>query len=244
MKMKYFKILLCFCLVIAAGGCVDIQVKTRIDSDGSGTQYWKFVTTALLAGDLKKQIESDSFFSKHGKLKDEFKEGEYILTMEVPFDKVEELKASGRDVQFTSTGFFRSTCTYKEIWNQNLRDPNSVLTKRAESIVPVSMKVSVVMPGKIIDSNAENVDGASANWNLSLQDFTQPKTLFVTSRNWNVATLIALLMLVSTAVAFSFLFLNPAGRRILGKKPLCPACQSAVPSGSSFCNHCGAALKQ
>lgn len=241
--MKTLAILFCFCLVIVSTGCVDIQVKTRIDSDGSGTQYWKFVTTALLAGELKKQIESDSFFSKHGKFKDEFNEGDYILTMEVPFDKVEELKASGRDVKFTSTGFLRSTFSYKEIWNRNLQDPSSILTKRAESIVPVTMKISVVMPGKIIDSNAESIDGSTALWNLSLQDIAQPKTLTATSRRWNVATMIALLMLISTAVAFSILLMNPTGRQMLRKRPLCPSCKSAVPIGSAFCNHCGATLK-
>lgn len=242
--MKAVKILFCVCLVILTTACVDIQVKTRIDSDGSGMQYWKFVTTALLAGELKKQIELDSFFSKHGKFKDEFKEGDYILTMEVPFDKVEELKASGRNVEFTSKGFLRSTFSYKETWNRNLQDPSSILTKRAESIVPVTMKISVVMPGKIIDSNAENIEGSTAFWNLSLQDITQPKTLTATSKRWNAGTLIALLMLVSTAVAFSILLMNPAGRQFLSKRPLCPSCKSAVPIGSAFCNHCGASLKQ
>jgi hypothetical protein len=240
--MKRLSILFLLPAIFLAG-CVDIQVKTRLNSDGSGTQYWKFITTALLASDLKKQIESDSFFSKHGKLKDEFKEGDYILTTEVPFDSVDQLKASGRDVQFSKTGFLRSTCAYKEVWNRTLEDPNSIFTKRAQSIVPVTIKVSVVMPGKILDSNADTIDGSTALWNVSLQDFGQGKTLVVRSRSWNIATMIALIMLVTTVAGLSVFFFHPVGKKILGDRFLCPECKSVVPGGSSFCNRCGASLK-
>jgi rRNA maturation endonuclease Nob1 len=240
--MKRLTILLPIILVVPfLTGCVDIEVRTRIEDDGSGKQNWKFVTTALLASELKKQIASDPFFSRHGNFKDEFKQGDYILSMEIPFDKVEELKSPGHEVRFKRTGFFKTTCMYSETWKQNVQDKQSLLTKRAESIVPVTIKVSVLMPGRIVDSNAETVDGSTARWSLSLQDISEQRLLTATSKHWNTAMLISLAMFVSTAVALGLLLLSPAVKR----KPQlsCPACKRTVPEGSSFCNRCGANLR-
>jgi rRNA maturation endonuclease Nob1 len=239
--MKRLAFLFPVFLILLLIGCVDIEVRTRIEDDGSGKQNWKFVTTALLASELKKQITSDPFFSRHGNFKDEFKQGDYILSMEIPFDKVEELKSPGHEVRFQRSGFFKTTCMYSETWRRNVQDKQSLLAKRAESIVPVTLKVSVLMPGKIVDSNAETVDDSTARWNLSLQDISEQRLLTATSKHWNIAMLISLIMFLSTAAALALLLLSPAVKR---KRQLtCPACNREVPEGSSFCNRCGANLQ-
>src|SRR3990172_4516935 len=109
MKRTFASIL----LVLSLSGCVDIDLHTRVGQDGSGVQHWQFTTTALLAGQIRQRIERDPLFrKKNAKISEQFKEGDFILTVEIPFGQVLELNANDHQVDFEKTGLFRKTYTY------------------------------------------------------------------------------------------------------------------------------------
>ena len=236
-------------LVFFLTGCVDIELKTTVHPDGSGTQSWKFTTTALLAGQVKKQVQSDPFFSKNKtRFLDEFKEGDYILVADVDFKAVGDLQDKYREIHFDKEGLFRSTYTYSETWKQNL-DGNGIIARNSGGLVPVTLKIAIAMPGRIIDSNAQSIDSGVAKWSLTVSELAQPKTFRVVSRRWNFVLLIpALLVLAGLIAALILLVVLRSSRKpaivpaVSTGQTKCLACGSAVPPNSLFCNVCGAKL--
>ncbi len=242
-----------FCLLlllfVLMTGCVDIELKTTVHPDGSGTQTWRFTTTALLASQLKKQVQNDPFFSRNKtRFVDEFKEGDYILVADVDFRSVDLLQDKYREIHLDKKGFFRSTYTYSETWKQNL-DGNGIIARNAGGLVPVTLKIAIEMPGRIIDSNAQSIDGQVAKWNLQLNDLIQTKTFRVVSRRWNFVLLIPALLVFAGLMAALILFLVLGSSRkpaiasaVSAGQKKCVSCQAIVPPGSVFCNVCGAKL--
>jgi len=236
-------------LILFLTGCVDIDLKTTIHTDGSGTQTWRFTTTALLASQIKKQIQNDPLFGRNKtRFSDEFKEGDYILSAAIDFKDVSELQARYRNITLDKTGILRKTYTYTETWKQNV-DDNGIIARNAGGLVPVTIKVAVEMPGRIVDSNAQTIDGRIARWNLPVNELIQPKTFRVVSRRWNLALLVPALLVVCGLIASIILFVVLGAKKpelagaagSIGQKK-CATCQSVVPPGSLFCNVCGAKL--
>ena len=207
-------------------GCVDIDVKTAIHPDGGGKQIWKFTTTALLANRVRDQIERNPFFARNkAKFTDEFKEGDYILQADVEFNKVTDLQDNFRNISFERTGIFQTTYTYTETWKQSF-DQGGLIPQQAAGLVPVTLKLSVDLPGKIVDSNAQTVDGSIAQWNLHLTDLVQSKTFRAVSRRLNFLVLVpALVLVVAILIGAVFLLLS-----ILNKPR--PVVVSAAPAGT------------
>src|SRR5437867_4205149 len=192
MRKVFFVVLIALFLA----GCVDIEIKTTIQLDGSGKQTWKFTTTALLANRVRDQIERNPFFSRNkANFTDEFKEGDYILQADVEFKKITDLQDRFRDISFEKTGIFQTTYTYTERWKQSF-DQGGLIPQQAAGLVPITLKLSVELPGKIIDSNAQTVDGSIAQWNLPLTDLVQSKTFRVVSRRWNPLILVPAFVLI------------------------------------------------
>ena len=242
--MKRTVSIACILLALfALAGCVDIQIKTVIYPDGSGSQSWKFTTTALLANQIKQQLDKDSFFRKlRPKITEEFKEGDYILGAEIPFKDVTELQNGRHIFRFEKTGFLKRTYFYTESWEQAV-DDRGVLTQNAGGLVPITMKVSVELPGTIVDSNAEAVEGSIAKWSIPVTDLFHPKSLWAKSEKWNFFLLVPLAMLsLAGAAAVAFLLTRTLRQREAAALVRCSTCGAAVPGGSAFCNACGTKL--
>ena len=119
-------------------GCVDVDIKTEIHSDGSGVQGWRFTTTALLAGKLKEQLKKDPFLGAHmNGMSEEVRQGDYILTLTIPFHSVAEIQDRGRDVRFENEGWLRRTYTYSETWHLPAASNLSLLSHGLGAIMPL-----------------------------------------------------------------------------------------------------------
>jgi len=243
MKIKYLAFVSCL-LLLSFTACVDIDIKTKINADGSGTQSWKLTTTALLASQIREQVERDPFFNKKGKkTSEEFKEGDYTLSIDLPFQDIKELKDKGHDSFLEKTGLIRKTYNYSETWTPQFGADSALLKRRASSFFPVTLKFSVELPGKIIESNADHLEGNVASWNIPLSDLTQSKSLRAKSVRWNLALIIPLaLILIFAFFALALLVILRRKRTptVLPAAMMdCPNCHKSIPSGSAFCNFCG-----
>ena len=234
-----------FLFFVSLTGCVEIEVNTKVDEKGSGTQNWKFVGTALLSSEIKKQVQSNRFFSK-SVIQDQFKEGDYILETNLHFQNIGELRNADRDVRFNSHGWLVKTHTYTEVWKRS-GQPTGLLAQHARGIVPVTLKVSVDLPGQIIETNADFKEGSVARWSIPVSDLVTTKILVAKSQSWNWSVLIAAMILLSLALAGLALLVYSSGKkaRVPSAPSIdCPECGAKVPGGSAFCNFCGNKMRE
>jgi hypothetical protein len=239
-----------FCVVLLLAGCVDVEVKTTIRPDGSGKQSWQFTSTALLATRVREQIERNPFFKRtKAKITDEFKEGDYILHADLEFSEITDLEDNFRSINFEKKGIFHTTYVYTETWKHSF-DQGGLIPQQAQGLVPITLKLSVELPGKIVDSNAETVEGSTAQWSMPITDLVQSKTFRVVSQRWNLFVLLPVLFLGLAGLAGLGFFVltalhKPRSVAVTSASAAaqCPSCQSTVPAGSLFCNVCGTRLK-
>jgi len=238
-------VLLLIPLLFFAAGCVDIDIDTKIQENGSGTQTWRFTGTALLASEIKKQIENNPFFGK-SITRDQFKEGDYILESTIPFRDVSELRNVDRDVRFVSQGWLLKTHTYTEVWKSS-GEAGGFLAQRVRGIVPVTLRISVELPGTIVESNADSKEGGVARWNIPVADLATSKILIAKSRSFNWVFLVpSALGFLCVISALFFLVYSRARKSRLPAVPTvaCAACGASVPDGSTFCSFCGNRMNQ
>ena len=227
-------LLLLFC------GCVEIEVNTKIKQDGSGTQRWRFSGSALLSSEMKKQVQSNRFFGK-SVIRDLYKEGEYILEADVNFNDVSELRDSDRDIRFSSSGLLVKTHTYSEVWKRS-GNASGLLARHARGLVPVTLRIGIELPGKIVETNADWKEGSFAKWSVPVTDLASSKMLVAKSRslNWFLVIPAAGVLLIAFAGLIIFLY-SINRKKALPAAPLvtCATCGAKVPDGSAFCNFCG-----
>ncbi len=242
-SMRFMAPVLLLSLLICTG-CVEIEVQTVIKENGSGTQRWKFVGTALMASEIKKQVERNNFFGK-GVITDGYKEGDYFLEANLPFRDVNELRDADRDVRFESQGVILKTYNYTEVWKRS-GQVTGLLGQHAGGLVPVTMGISVELPGKIVETNADVFDGSVARWSIPVTDLVSRKILSAKSRSWNWLVIIpaaacAALIVISLFAVVYKTAAKSAGSTVPAFR--CSACGASVPSGSAFCSFCGLPLK-
>jgi hypothetical protein len=221
-------------------GCVEIEVNTRIKQNGSGTQRWRFSGSALLSSEMKKQVKSNRFFGKSA-IRDLYKEGEYILEADVNFQDVSELRDSDRDIRFSSSGLLVKTHTYTEVWKRS-GNASGLLAQHARGLVPVTLRIGIELPGKIVETNADWKEGSFAKWTVPVTDLASTKMLVATSRSLNWLVMIPAVGLLLIVFAGLIIFVYSTNRKkALPVAPLvaCATCGAKVPDGSTFCNFCG-----
>ena len=228
-------------LLLFAIGCVNLEVETKFKSDGSGVQIWHFTSSALMAGQIKEYVDSHPLL-KHGKrILDEYKEGEYWLAQEIPFQKVSELQDEGHEVRFQTKGWLRRTSTYSEFWKKKLGGRAGPIAEKAGNILPIKVKWQVTMPGKIQESNADEIKEGVAVWNLTLTDFAAQHSFSARSTHWNIPALAGMAIAALTLFGISFfLFQKNAGR----KRTQCVGCGTLISADADYCSKCGKLQKE
>ena len=227
-------------LPLLSAGCVDIEINTKIKEDGSGTQVWRFIGSALLASDIKKQVERNRFFGKWV-TRDQYKEGDYILESTLNFHDISELRNADRDVRLSTEGRLVKTHTYTEVWKRS-GEASGFLAQHAGGLVPVTLKISVELPGTIIESNADSKEGSVARWSMPVSDLVSSKMLIAKSRSWNWPFMIAAGTILLVAFGALLFLVNSATQKAhlpVSPSVVCAACGAKVPGGSTFCNFCG-----
>lgn len=221
-------------------GCVEIEVNTKIKQNGSGTQHWRFSGSALLSSEMKKQVQSNRFFGK-SVIRDLYKEGEYILEADVNFKDVSELRDSDRDIRFSSSGLLVKTHTYTEVWKRS-GTASGLLAQHARGLVPVTLRIGIELPGKIVETNADWKEGSFAKWTVPVTDLASTKMLVAKSRSLNWFLIIPAGGLLLIAFACLIIFVSSINsKKELPAAPLvaCKTCGAKVPDGSAFCSFCG-----
>jgi hypothetical protein len=241
---------LCFAiLILTLAGCVDIDIRTKINRDGGGVQRWGFTTSALIGDKIKKEILNDPYFQKlPGKIQEEYKEGDYILTWQAPFQNVSELERGWHAVHFEKRGVFRNVYSYSEVWELKSGTRLDEINKKWGALVPLTVKTTIELPGRIVDSNADLVQDNAATWNIRLNDLTPARTLRLQTVEWNLRLLIPLVVivglgLIGVLVAVLLSMKKSPSRAITAVTSVCSNCNRPVPPGSAFCNGCGAKLQ-
>jgi hypothetical protein len=221
-------------------GCVEIEVNTKIKENGGGTQRWRFSGSALLSSELKKQVQSNRFFGK-SVIRDLYKEGEYILEADVNFKDVSELRDSDRDIRFSSSGLLVKTHTYTEVWKRS-GNASGLLAQHARGLVPVTLRIGIELPGKIVETNADWKEGSFARWTVPVTDLASAKTVVAKSRSLNWFLVIPAVGVVLIAFTGLIIFIySGSSKKAIPSAPLvaCAICGAKVPGGSAFCNFCG-----
>ncbi|HET6267586.1 MAG TPA: zinc ribbon domain-containing protein [Acidobacteriota bacterium] len=241
------KILLTVLIALFLCGCVDIDVRTTLQRGGGGIQKWRLTTTALLASRLKEQLQKNPYFrDRMDNLKEEFNQGSYTLSFQMHFARVSELESPGRQVQFERSGLFRRNYTYTETWKIPQDKSSNWLGGESVTLVPSTLKETVDMPGKIVESNADEIVANTATWTLRLQDLSETRTFRVRSAEWNRWIVIPLALILAGILLMALVIFvvekRAAPRTALPGASGCPSCGKSVPSGSAFCNSCGAKL--
>ena len=227
-------------LLFLCCGCVEIEVNTRIKENGSGTQRWRFSGSALLSAEMKKQVQSNRFFGK-SVIRDLYKEGEYILEADVNFQDVSELRDSDRDIRFNSNGLLVKTHTYTEVWKRS-GNASGLLAQHARGLVPVTLRIGIELPGKIVETNADWKEGSFAKWTVPVTDLASTKTLVAKSRSLNwflVIPAAGLLLIAFSGLLFFVYYTNNRKKVPAAPLAVCAICGAKVPGGSAFCNFCG-----
>lgn len=211
MRIKIALLIPLLCCLLAA--CVDVEVRTTVHKGGSGLQKWSFSTTALLAGEIKKQVQNDPLL-KNGRITaDDFKEGNYHLQVEIPFETVRSLKQPGHEIALEQSGLFRKRMVYRESWTSQVLRGSSLLGTRAQGVLPINVKVAVEMPGKITATNSDMVEGSVAYWNVPLSDLTEAMMLEVESVYWNTWLIIVLAAVFALSLLALLLLVAFASRK-------------------------------
>jgi hypothetical protein len=227
---------------------VEVEVRTQIHPDGSGVQQWSFTSTALLATKVRDQIKNGSFFKGMNlEFSEEYKEGDFILKTQIPFQKVEQLKNPYFDVQLAKSGFFKTSYGYTQTWKARPENSAPLFQDSMSGFGSNSMKISVEMKGTLTGSNADHEEGSTAHWNIPMSQLNQNRVLKAQWTLWNVNRIAAAGILLGSAVLALFIILrkhkNISVSETDGKQEmLCSGCGSNNPVGSVFCNKCGAKL--
>ena len=221
-------------------GCMEVEINTKLNRNGEGVQTWHFSTTALMAGELQKQIESDPFFKKGKKILEEFKEGDFLIALEYPFRKVNELAYKGRDIRFERSGWFRKKCVYTEVWNKEFGEISGPLAQKTGNMIPLTLKVSVEMPGSIVRTNAAETKESTAVWRFTLGELTGSRVMLVESVYWNWPLILPLASAALLGAGGLVLMFRRA--RVRNAPRTCPSCGAKTAATAVFCAACGQKL--
>lgn len=233
--------------VLATLACVDIDIKTKINPDGTGIQNWTITTSALLANKIRTQIKQEPLF-KGLKLEftEEYKEGDFILRTRIPFQNVGQLKNQYFEVRLEKNGFFQTKYDYTEVWKASTGA--KLLQDTENAFRPKSVKVSVEACGTILNSNAENVEGQIAHWTIPIGGLTQDRVLSIQWERWNVDRIIGISLAALLAALVLFVILKKSQKaETTGDTPAanskaCSNCNALLSEDSAFCNKCGTKL--
>lgn len=182
LNCKYLSMFILLLAVIAVTGCFTGSVYTTVASDGSISHYKVVIeTSSTVYGLIKESAKQSGFssvkemFEKQGlgsegikfTYNEKWTEGNVIMTMEAaePFsaDRLKDVIIS-KEGQFL---VYHQKFDDGDSLSDTSENPFSGMIKSA-----ISMNFYLEMPGKIVESNANVVDGNKAEWHFSGSDFS------------------------------------------------------------------------
>lgn len=234
--------------VIVLSACIEIEIRTKINPDGSGIQQWSFTTSALFAGKIREQVKNEPLFKGLNlEFSEEYKEGDFILKTRIPFQSVGQIKNDYFESHLEKSGFFQTRYDFTQTWKATPENGKALFQDSAEGLGPNSLNVSMDLAGSIVGSNADKVEGSTVHWSIPMNPLTQARVLRVQWMRWNTNRIAAVSLLALAIVLAVFVVLRKRGQAPIAKLPektgvTCAQCGSIVPEDSAFCNKCGVKL--
>ncbi len=239
------------CLLVSAlllTGCLDVQVRIALREDGGGTAAWDMeippatAAAGMTALSLQAELEKNEHFRRPGVrfTQSRSPEGNEVLSALVPFDDVSALSSNEMQAGF----------------RKDPGDGRCAFSVAGIMAVPIPVRVDIVMPGKILKTNADSVSGNTARF----ENLLRPEGLYVESEArepWfglgpaglTAAAAVLLLAIAGLVVARRKLFRQaaaPAATRVPPAAPLeyvyCGRCGARNKSSARFCKRCGVLL--
>lgn len=146
-------------------GCIEIDWQLNMEPDGSGTAVIKFTNESLPTFNFKADLERGSQWIaklyEMGATSETGKEGgrDYVL-YRVAFSDLSQLSDEDLGFSFTRNN---GTCEFRAT-------PTAKARRQAWGAMPIPFRLSVAMPGRVIDSSAGQVSGNVVSWNTTLTE--------------------------------------------------------------------------
>lgn len=171
MSKSYGKIIIAVLLVLAASGCLNAELNTKVNKDLSGTRTMHLEIAQVLYPYLELNLSRETISSVDGatlvSYKKDIKDNKVILDIVVNYKDLRSEKGIRISEQ---DGILR----YEDFTFESVSK-----TEARSTAGSVSINYSVEMPYKIDNSNADNIEGNKATWIMAGQTY---KTLYAESK--------------------------------------------------------------
>ena len=208
--------------------CLEAEVDIDLKRDGSGEMRMKILPLEKslnpIISDLENDLKSKQSYKDSDVTKKVESDGRVSLFTRKKFKRVEE---ADENCRFTSQ---------KEYDQFTMNIPGDLLG--------IVKKVSIKMPGKIIESNVKNYEGRSLIWDRTSSPISR---LIIKSKPeeaiGNTILILVILLLGIGVVAAIFIFKRARKPKIIAQGiSFCPECGIKVQPEDKFCQECGKVL--
>ncbi len=191
------KIILATLLVLAASGCLNAELNTKVNKDYSGSRTMHLEIAQVLYPYLEGNLSRESISATNGaelvSYKKDINDNKVILDIVVNYKDLRNEK----NIRITeNNGILRyEDSTFETIGKSESRSMSGTVT----------INYSVEMPYKIENSNADNIEGNKATWIMVGPTY---KTLYAESKIPAIPGFTLIELLVSGFLMYVILVLN------------------------------------
>ncbi len=211
--------------ILVLPGCIALAIDTEINPDGSGTRKMDVAieetldellkTAAIQQGEPTFEEQMKKSAPKGSKFDTYTEEGKVHYAVSFKFENVRELRklseATSRGTQGLKTSGIRLTkkerilfATYD--FSEKIPASTAKVSPEQEKLAKaISLTYKLALPGRIIKSNADEIEENSATWRISALKGGEVRASSRYIRWWVVGVVALLLLLIVVAGVFAAL---------------------------------------
>jgi len=209
-------------------GCVDVELGLTVNRDGSGKGEWTIAATDAMYNDMIDELIREVGEDPTATITERYEDGRKIVNIKGSFQNVDELSGFGSPVAVTHR-------------RDNRRHRVEIEIKEN-----MPMKLSLAMPGKILESNG-NFSGSTVSWGTTAIGHIYWAESEEAAGGIPLAFVIASLAVIggilfwrlqkSRVSSGAMASMAASSREAKGK--FCTSCGSPLAPGERFCSQCG-----
>jgi hypothetical protein len=209
--------------------CLEADVDIDLRRDGSGEMRMKILPLESSLNPIISELEADLRKDKNYKDSDMTKkvepDGRVSIFTRKKFKRVEEADENCR---------FTSQKDYDEF---TMNIPGDLLG--------IVKKVSIKMPGKIIESNVKNFEGRTLTWDRSLSSGNRLVIKSKPPEPVGYTTIIALIVILGIGIVIALVVLKMKQKPevVTQEFNFCSECGNKINLNDNFCHNCGQRLR-
>jgi hypothetical protein len=227
LKRNWLSVLIGLCLILTS--CLEAEVDIDLKRDGSGEMRMKILPLEKslnpIISDLENDLKSKQSYKDSDITKKVESDGGVSLFTKKKFKRVEE---ADEHCRFTSQ-----------------KDYDQFTMNIPGDLLGIVKKVTIKMPGKIIESNVKNFEGRSLIWDRASSPTNR---LVIKSKPaegiGNTIIIVVILAIGIGVVAAIFIFKRVRKPGIISQETkFCPGCGTKASPFDNFCQNCGQSLR-